>query len=994
MNLIKITKGAIAVLALAASISTATRAAAGPAQKAPKAAPGGKALTNGKLGGDSTPRVSPDGARIVFVRKQLGKTKLWIMNADGTEQRRLTDNDGSVEETDPAWLPDGSAVVYSAKSGASYDITLYRFSDNYSYPIFESDANERQPAVSPLKYAKRGYESKDVEFDYYRIAYISDEGGEKNLWTMSDSSTRRMQLTKKLPGAPGHPAWSADGKRIAFDVTDKAGKSKIMFALPPRRYIEDEELEQSRFAGDYDKTMPDARTIPDAARPAFSPNGLDILYVSLSGQTRGIMKMPITLTNPVKATAGSAPEDFPEWLPSGRGFVYASARDGAPQVIYFQKNETFEGDILNILQMRPSKEEMQSLKDRGFYIAPGGIREFQIVYEQAEYTNTPVFITTDSILHVFHIFFDYTLRRIETGELYPSLKTLTNLMLYRSLADLNTAPKELRPEAARNVTLFAVAAKLLKIKTPDLPADVIKTADAELSLIKEHSALGDSPAFGVKLDYSQFIPRGHYTRSEELKSYFAAMMWYSLARFDLNLETPENERRAESELRRAALLTAALDRPAAANAPQPAALWEKIFSPATFLVGAANDVSPIEIRAALREIYGDAFSPAGLLDSAKFAELKQKTIAMPRPAIAPVFGRSFRFMPQRLTPDAHIIQDLVYDGTAPDVGNEENPRRFAKGLDVMAALGSEKAADILVNTYHEDRYENFASQSAALKKEFASYGEDFWQMNIYNGWIHTFMPLLEEKKAPYPQFMLAPDWRLKSLSSALGSWTELKHDTILYAAQPYAAEGGDAWQETTIPKEPVGYVEPEIEVYRRLAALSAKTRSGLAALGSLPADLEPKFKKLESLVLFLKFMAEKELSGIAPDEMDAPRIKRYGTELESLMLSISEGVQVNLEDDRSALVADVQTAVTLDEGVMVLEEAVGDVDLIFVLIDMGGWKQICRGGIYSYYEFTRPAAERLSDREWQDMLDEGSQPERPEWIKPLIIEKKEDAAAE
>ncbi len=63
-----------------------------------------------------------------------------------------------------------------------------------------------------------------------------------------------------------------------------------------------------------------------------------------------------------------------------------------------------------------------------------------------------------------------------------------------------------------------------------------------------------------------------------------------------------------------------------------------------------------------------------------------------------------------------------------------------------------------------------------------------------------------------------------------------------------------------------------------------------------------------------------------------------------------------------------------------VETGTGRIDRIYVLVpDDEGVSQVAVGGVYSYYEFLQPAAERLTDEAWRAMLDEGDAPERPAW---------------
>ena len=58
-----------------------------------------------------------------------------------------------------------------------------------------------------------------------------------------------------------------------------------------------------------------------------------------------------------------------------------------------------------------------------------------------------------------------------------------------------------------------------------------------------------------------------------------------------------------------------------------------------------------------------------------------------------------------------------------------------------------------------------------------------WAQNLYWNWLYTLLPLLEPKGEGWPVFMQNQAWTDKSLNTALGSWAELRHDTILYAKQ-------------------------------------------------------------------------------------------------------------------------------------------------------------------------------------------------------------------
>ena len=81
-------------------------------------------------------------------------------------------------------------------------------------------------------------------------------------------------------------------------------------------------------------------------------------------------------------------------------------------------------------------------------------------------------------------------------------------------------------------------------------------------------------------------------------------------------------------------------------------------------------------------------------------------------------------------------------------------------------------------------------------------------------------------------------------------------------------------------------------------------------------------------------------------------------------------------DEKMSLVADVHTDLNIGQ---VLEEAVGCQFNIYVIVEDHKGRRLCRGGVFSYYEFKQPLSERLTDEQWQHMLEQGEGPPLPQW---------------
>jgi hypothetical protein len=79
-----------------------------------------------------------------------------------------------------------------------------------------------------------------------------------------------------------------------------------------------------------------------------------------------------------------------------------------------------------------SEAQRARLAQEGFVVSPGAEREFFTVYELARYANVPVFVTSDSLLHTYHLLFDKVLRTAEVRYFIPLLRDLNAALLLRT----------------------------------------------------------------------------------------------------------------------------------------------------------------------------------------------------------------------------------------------------------------------------------------------------------------------------------------------------------------------------------------------------------------------------------------------------------------------------------------------------------------------------------------------------------------------------------
>jgi hypothetical protein len=213
-------------------------------------------------------------------------------------------------------------------------------------------------------------------------------------------------------------------------------------------------------------------------------------------------------------------------------------------------------------------EHTRLLNKNGFVVSPAsGMIQMHYVFDENDYQNIPSIITIDVPMHLYHILFDATLRTSESEMLYPKAATLASQMIRASAKQYNASKTPQLKAANLNILAYFGVADRLFGGTTSLPKEAKAIVDQEISLIRAHSGYRRGAVFPHEIDYSQFIPRGHYTRSPRLTRYFLGMMWFGLAPFSLRTESGAPD---DAQILRALALSEAFD------SSKSAALWNAV----------------------------------------------------------------------------------------------------------------------------------------------------------------------------------------------------------------------------------------------------------------------------------------------------------------------------------------------------------------------------------------------------------------------------------
>jgi hypothetical protein len=231
-------------------------------------------------------------------------------------------------------------------------------------------------------------------------------------------------------------------------------------------------------------------------------------------------------------------------------------------------------------------------------------------------------------------------------------------------------------------------------------------------------------------------------------------------------------------------------------------------------------------------------------------------------------------------------------------------------------------------------------------------------------------------------------WATKGLLTAVGSWTELKHDTFLLSKQSYAEMGeGEDEEIPKPPPQPRSYVEPDIEFFNRLVYLVDRTKTRFAGMGLLPAEYEKKLGIFYDQLVNLRSIAQKELLNgeITGDEYESMLL--FAQKIAPIILPEDSGDIIEDQFKQMALVTDTHTD-AFPGDLQVLEDAVGSPQRMYVSVkDNSGGSRICVGYVYSAYEFAQPMNSRLTDGEWKRMVyaknRKGVESKEPAWARGL-----------
>jgi hypothetical protein len=662
--------------------------------------------------------------------------------------------------------------------------------------------------------------------------------------------------------------------------------------------------------------------------------------------------------------------------------------------------------------------EISAIQQNGFMVSERLSRAaFGQALIEIYQNDLPVFISTDAILHALHMSYDRILNDIEIDVIIDSLKSLLTRM-HSNIYALNAkySSNSQMIQMLEDVDVYTtVAGELLNLPVIPYYAENSSKINQVISLITAASGASNYSLFStepVLYDWSQFEPRGHYVNPSYpiLANYFRTMMW--LGRIEIYLLMPDAFNTASKETQYLDIQRETIDAMLIKelfDTSQVSTTYEYIENILEYFVGEQDNVT-IDNLGYLKNAV-NLSSSADLLDSLKLITfqdtLKNQTFAnqlilsqlLAHNPLSPdsvVPASSFLLFGQRFVIDSYITSQVVYDKTP-------TCRLMPSMLDPMFALGNNASAQLLNSELEKYLY---SKNLAALRYLIDSYGADFWQSSMYNLWLNSIRSLNPPiVKDSLPLFMQTGAYWQEKLNTQLSSWTELRHDNLLYAKESYT---------TGFPtcSYPFTYIEPFPEFYRNLQIIAQEGQEKFNKL-SVPSlygfTITNYFNYLYNICDTLISISLKELdnipfssaeinflSGVLFSQTEGCSGITYdgwypGMYYYSLLFSSND---LTTEDN---IVADVHTVNTDCHGNFlgwVKEVGTGPVNLgVFAAQLPGGKLTAFIGPVSSYYEYTTENnLQRLTDDEWKDTYLASSL--RPSWVNLYLLDNNGNAQPE
>ncbi len=244
---------------------------------------------------DLPPLTGRGGGVLAFVSERSGSPGIYVMNADGSDPRLLTDQ----YDTHPSWSPDGTMIAFSTRRA---DVVAIYSIDLATNKITQLTNTERAPSAPD--WAPDG--------EKFAIIYNPSHPGINFEMYLMGANGKNFQRLTQSEGYQFYasPDWAPDGSRLAF-AADLSGNYDIYLMDPDGAGVE---------------KLTSAEANDNS--PAWSPDGTKIAFETFRDGNWDIYLMNADGTDLKPLITDPADDKWPSWSPDGSQIAFQTDRDG------------------------------------------------------------------------------------------------------------------------------------------------------------------------------------------------------------------------------------------------------------------------------------------------------------------------------------------------------------------------------------------------------------------------------------------------------------------------------------------------------------------------------------------------------------------------------------------------------------------------------------------------------------------------------------------
>lgn len=488
--------------------------------------------------------------------------------------------------------------------------------------------------------------------------------------------------------------------------------------------------------------------------------------------------------------------------------------------LHIEKHKIFQLDDINELTKKHIYIQRKILANDKYY---RNVNNFVKFYDELYNDHLPVFVTIDSFLHAWHKTFDNILIELEQTYMYFILKRL-----------LKNTVKDMLVIKDFDQNIICDLIKYIEI--------AIKLLDGEG--VRELNNIGNALFFGNNHTYdnTMMLPRGHYCKTEYLGKYFRAVSWLNIVK--LYLVSDNDKISYINELKGILVLGFIMKKHMK--------YYKSLIELNSLFVGKSNDFNITHIWMLLEDLHINQIND---INSVTIEQIRQLLLTdrykidiqiNNTPTDMDSHDIMFSLFGQCSIIDSWALQKCVYNNT-------KELRIVPNSLDVIFSVFgnnfSRKEIIEKMKNINKDQSKlsqknegfDYHKELVSVRKVIDDIPEEYWNQSIYTMWIRLLKTLSSNSYEHVDPIFQTTEWKEQVINTQSSSYAELRHDTILLAAQTMRL--------TLSCGFPEAYIEPHLDFWIEFKKMLSNVNKKISQIEFIDEEFVMEtsyFKKLMS----------------------------------------------------------------------------------------------------------------------------------------------------